>query len=90
MAITSSAKKAIRNSDKKRAFNLRRKKEIRTVEKQIEKLLLENKADEANALLPTAYKKIDKAVKMNTLKENTGSRRKSKLSNMIKRAKATK
>lgn len=86
MAITSSAKKAIRSSDKKRAYNLRRTRAIKDVTKQIEKLLIEGKIDEAKKLLPTAYKNIDKAAKMNTLKKNTASRRKSALVKKIKRA----
>ena len=87
MAITSSAKKAIRVSEKKRSFNLRRTRAVRDLTKQIEKLLLEGKVDEAQKLLPTAYKKIDKAAKMNSLNKNTASRRKSKLNRMVKNAK---
>ena len=86
MAITKAAKKAIRNSATKAVFNLRRKRTVLSNEKKIIKLLEEGKVKEAKELLPTAYKGIDKAVKMDTLKKNTGSRRKSKLSRMIKRA----
>lgn len=85
MAIKESAKKEIRASAKKKVYNLRRKKSIKTVEKQIEKLLLENKAEEARKLLPTAYRAIDKALKMKTLKKNTAARNKSRLSRSIKR-----
>jgi small subunit ribosomal protein S20 len=87
MAITKSAKKAIRNDEKKAVFNLRRKRAVQTVEKEIVKLLAEGKVKEAQALIPTAYKKIDKSAKMGTLKKNTASRRKSKLSRMVKNAK---
>ena len=87
MAITSSAKKAIRSSEKKRAFNLRRTRTIKGIEKDIEKLLAEGKADDAQKMLPAAYKAIDKAAKMGTLHKNTASRRKAKLARMIKRAK---
>ncbi len=86
MAITSSAKKAIRNADKKRVFNLRRTREVKEVTKEIQTLLSEGKVAEAKKLLPTAYKKIDKAAKMNTFKKNTASRKKSRLSAMIKKA----
>lgn len=86
MAITSSAKKAIRNADKKRVFNLRRTREVKEVTKEIQTLLSEGKVVEAKKLLPTAYKKIDKAAKMNTFKKNTASRKKSRLSAMIKKA----
>jgi len=87
MAITSSAKKAIRNDEKKAVFNLRRKRAVQTVEKEIVKLLAEGKVKEAQALIPTIYKKIDKAAKMGTLKKNTASRRKSKLGRMVANAK---
>ncbi len=86
MAITSSAKKAIRNADKKRVFNLRRTREVKEITKEIQTLLSEGKVAEAKKLLPTAYKKIDKAAKMNTFKKNTASRKKSRLSAMIKKA----
>jgi small subunit ribosomal protein S20 len=86
MAITKGAKKAIRNSEKKAVFNLRRKRAVQTVEKELLKLLEENKVKEAKELLSVAYKKIDKAVKMGTMKENTGSRRKAKYSRMVKNA----
>jgi small subunit ribosomal protein S20 len=84
MAITKGAKKAIRNADKKRVFNIRRKRAVADVEKRIVKLLAEGKVEEAKALIPEAYKKIDKAAKMNTLKKNTASRRKSKINRMVK------
>jgi small subunit ribosomal protein S20 len=79
MAITSSAKKAIRASVKKRVFNLRRKWSIEKVEKDIRKLITEGKKKEAMALVPSAYQAIDKAVKTNFVKKNTGSRMKSRL-----------
>ena len=90
MAITKGAKKAIRNAEKKRVFNIRRKRVVSSVEKEIVKLLAEGKVAEAKAMIPEAYKKIDKAAKMNTLKKNTASRRKSKISRMVKNAATTK
>lgn len=90
MAITKSAKKEIRSDEKKAVFNLRRKREIQTVEKQITKLLESGKTKNAQELLPAYYKKIDKATKMGTLKENTASRRKAKLNRMIKLASSAK
>ncbi len=88
MAITSSAKKAIRNADKKRVYNLRRLREVKEITKEIEKLVAEGKVAEAQKALPNAYKQIDKAAKMNTFKKNTASRKKSRLSALIKKAKA--
>ncbi|MFT5179701.1 MAG: small subunit ribosomal protein S20 [Candidatus Paceibacteria bacterium] len=85
MAITQSAKKALRGSLKKAVFNTRRVRAYKTSEKEIEKLLLEGKVDEAKKALPNAYKAIDKAAKGKTLKKNTASRKKAKLSASIKR-----
>jgi small subunit ribosomal protein S20 len=88
MAITKNAKKAIRNSERKRVFNVRRTRRIRTAIKDIEKALATGDVKTAEAKLPEAYKAIDKATKMSTLKKNTASRRKAGLVRMIKVAKA--
>ena len=85
MAITKSAKKALRGSLNKRVFNMRRIREYKSMEKEIENLLKDGKLDEAKKTLPKAYKAIDKAAKMNTLKKNTASRKKSKLARDIKK-----
>jgi small subunit ribosomal protein S20 len=90
MPITQNAKKAVRNADKKAVFNLRRKRAVKSVIKEIDKLLADNKVADAEKKLPEAYKIIDKAAKMNTLKKNTASRKKSRLAGAIKRAKGDK
>ncbi len=79
MAITSSAKKAIRTSERKRVFNVRAQKKIDVVFKDIRKLVASKKKAEAVKLIPTAYKAIDKAIKTNYLNKNAGSRMKSRL-----------
>ena len=79
MAITSSAKKAIRNSARKHVFNLQRKRAIDSVKRDMRKLVKAKKIDEAKALLPRAYKAIDKAEKTNLIKKNTASRMKSRI-----------
>lgn len=90
MAIKESAKKAIRSDKRKAVFNLRRKRAVLSIEKEIAKLLKDNKVDEAQAKLGEGYKAIDKAAKRGLLKDNTAARRKSKLSRMIKVAKESK
>ncbi len=84
MAITSSAKKAIRGSERKRVFNVRRMRAIKDAEKEITKLVADGKAKDAQKALPGAYKAIDKAAKMGTLKKNTASRMKARLNRVIK------
>lgn len=83
MAITSSAKKALRNSDRKRVFNMRRKKDIQNVTKEVKKLVAGNKIDEARALLPALYKALDKATKTKFIKKNVSARRKSRLTILV-------
>ncbi|MBU1179047.1 30S ribosomal protein S20 [Patescibacteria group bacterium] len=83
MPITRSAKKALRQSEKKRIFNIRRKKEMRGRLKEIKKLLEENKKEAALKLVPTAYKALDKAAKRGVIKKNTASRKKSRLMRAI-------
>ena len=87
MPITTSAKKALRGSAAKREFNLVRKDAVVQITKKIRKLVAAKKYKDALALLPSAYKAIDKAVKTNYLKKNTGARKKSRLSAMIKKVK---
>jgi len=81
--VTKSAKKALRQSKKRRERNLRRLGLMREIVKQIRKLVAENKKEEALKLLPQAYKAIDKAAKTNVIKKNTAARKKSRLTKLI-------
>jgi small subunit ribosomal protein S20 len=87
MAITSSAKKALRASKKKRLFNIRHRDSVSTITKEIKGLVAEGKKTEAQNLLPTAYKEIDKAAKTNFIKKGAADRKKSRLSALIKKVK---
>ena len=79
MPITSSAKKALRSSKKKRVFNLRRKNEMQSGIKEYKKLVFAKKTDEAQKLIPKLQKAIDKAEKRGIIKKNTAARKKSRL-----------
>lgn len=85
MPITKSAKKALRQGERKKVFNLRRKKKVEDVVKSVKRLVKEGKAKEANALLPKAYSALDKAAKGNTIKKNTAARKKSRLNAIVKK-----
>ncbi len=85
MPITQSAKKALRAGEKKKVFNLRRKKKVEDAVKSVKRLVKEGKTKEANALLPQAYSALDKAAKGNTIKANTAARKKSRLNAMVKK-----
>jgi small subunit ribosomal protein S20 len=86
MPITKGAKKALRASDRKAVFNLRRKRVLKTEVKNIRDLIKEGKVEEAQKSLPSAYKALDKAAKMNTITKNHASRKKSRLAQAIKKA----
>jgi len=79
MPITSSAKKALRASKKKRVFNLRRKDQMKDVIKRYKKLIDAKKPDEAKKLVPELQKAIDKATKRGVIKANNAARKKSRL-----------
>lgn len=85
MPITRSAKKALRSSDRKREFNLRRKEKVNKTVKSVKKLVTANNKKEAVQALREAQKALDKAVKGKTMNKNTASRKKSRLSKMIKK-----
>ncbi len=81
-----SAKKARRGSEKKRVFNLAKRELINKAIKQIKKLVSEKKFTEAKAFMPQVQKVLDKSVKTGLIKKNAASRKKSRLSAMIKKA----
>ena len=89
MAITSSAKKAIRASAKKRVFNIRRKNALADATKDFTKALAAGDLKAATKFLPAAYKAIDKAAKTNVIPSNTADRKKSRLAAALKRATTT-
>ena len=87
MAITSSAKKAIRNSARKRIFNLRRREALKGAIKDFSKALKEKNDKAADKLLSAAFKAIDKAKKSGVIKPNTAARKKSRLAKALGRTK---
>lgn len=80
MPITSSAKKALRSSLRKRAENDERRDAVRKAMKAI-KTGAKGATKEQVAL---AYKAIDKALKRGLIKKNTAARRKALVSKMAK------
>ncbi len=85
MAITKSAKKAIRSSARKRVFNLRNKRQLHDVTALARKSAGKEKEEQAKAL-SAAYQAIDKAAKRGVIKKNTAARKKSRLSAFLKRS----
>lgn len=85
MPITRSAKKANRASLRKREFNLARKEKAAQAIKSLRKLISSGDKKGAMAQMVQVQKALDKAVKGNTLKANTASRKKSRLSKLVKK-----
>jgi small subunit ribosomal protein S20 len=87
MPIIKSAKKALRSSSKKRVFNIRRQRKTDEVLKDIKKLVSSGKIKEAEKMMSTVHKVLDKASKGGTIKKGTADRKKSRISALIVRTK---
>lgn len=84
--ITKSAKKALRQSLRRRKRNLIYKEKIKKLIKEMKKLILEKKIEEAKNFLPQIYKSLDKAAKVGVIKKNTASRKKSRIAKLIEKS----
>lgn len=87
MPITQGAKKAHRVSEKKYVFNKRRKDVMKAKVRAVRDAVLAKDASGAKEKLSEAYKAIDKAKKRGVIKENTASRKKSRLVKAIQKIK---
>jgi small subunit ribosomal protein S20 len=87
MAITKSAKKALRVSDRKRVVNDRLKKTMKEKVKSV-RTKVASKVAVTVADLSSAYKALDKAAKRGTIKKGQADRKKSRLAKAV--AKVTK
>ncbi|TAL48792.1 30S ribosomal protein S20 [Patescibacteria group bacterium] len=85
MPITKSAKKALRQSIRRRALNLRQLQAARQVIKKLRGLIAAKKRAEAEALFPQVQKAFDKLAKRGIIKKNTAARKKSRLSVMVRK-----
>jgi len=84
MPITKSAKKALRQSKRRQARNIKRKKAFRLLVKEFRKALAAKEFDKAKELLPKVYKALDKAAKTGVIKKSKASRLKSRLAKLLK------
>ena len=85
MAITKSAKKAIRQNKRKRDHNLVYLNKMKKLVKEVWTFVLQKKINEAKDLLPKVYQILDKAAKVGVIKKNAASRKKSRLTKLIQR-----
>ena len=82
MAITKSAKKALRVSDTKRVFNDRIRKTLKSNVKAARASIVV-KGTEAVENIRLAFKALDKAAQRGTIKAGTADRKKSRLAKLL-------
>ena len=83
MAHHASAKKRIRQGEKRRAQNRKNVSQLKTQVKKLRAAIAEGNADAAKKLLPQTVGEIDKAVKKGVVHDNAASRYKSRLSRKV-------
>lgn len=83
MARHKSAIRQHRRSLRRKSVNTRNKSALRTQMRRIRESIADKDREGASKLLPGVFKAIDTAVKKGSIKKNTGSRYKSRLSRQI-------
>lgn len=83
MPIKKSAKKALRQSLKRKAKNLIPKNKIKNLLKKVRNLVIGKKFEEAKKNLPQVFKLLDKAAKTGLIKKNTAARKKSRITKLV-------
>ena len=86
MAITKSAKKAIRQNKKRRIANLVYINKMKKLVKEVKSFVAGKKIKEAKELLPKVYGILDKTAKVGIIKKNNASRHKSRITRMVDKA----
>lgn len=81
--ITKSAQKAHRQNLKRRAANVKRKEALKSVLKNFKKLVAAKNLEAAKNELSKVYQALDKAAKVNLIKNNKASRLKSRLTKLV-------
>ena len=84
MANTSSARKRIRQTERRTARNAARKSRMRTFIKKVETAILGGDKDAAQAALRAAQPELQRAANKGVLHANTAARKLSRLSARIK------
>ena len=79
LANTESAKKRIRQTEKRTEKNRHYRASARTYVKKVRRLIAENKLDEAEAAAREAYKTLDKSARKHIIHPGNAARRKGRL-----------
>jgi small subunit ribosomal protein S20 len=77
------SRKRIRADKKRRLYNLKVKRELKKILKQLQGLLAAKNINEAKALIGKVFSQLDKAAKKKVIHPNTASRKKSRLMKRI-------
>jgi small subunit ribosomal protein S20 len=83
MANHPSALKRYRQSEKRKAINVRNRNRLKTQIKKLKIAIDGKKAADAKALLPATFSLIDKSVQKGVIKKNTAARYKSRLTKSL-------
>jgi small subunit ribosomal protein S20 len=90
VAHSLSAKKRVRQNEKKRAINRRRKSQVRTKIKQFQETLSEGDVEAAKEQFRLVAAKLDKTAATSTMHKKTAARKKSRLAKRLNNLKAKK
>lgn len=90
MAHSLSAKKRIRQNEKRRTINRARKSQVKTQVKHFEAALGQGDVEAAATQLQAVVKKLDKVASTSTMHKNTAARKKSRLAKRLNALKAKK
>jgi small subunit ribosomal protein S20 len=88
LPVTESAKKRLRQSEKRRLRNRVYRSQARTYVKKADRLIAERKLDEAAEAAALAVKALDRAAQKGVLHKKNAARRKSRLFKRLGRAQA--
>lgn len=87
MPNTKSAAKAMRQTKRRHANNVRTKDKFKTAVKEVKQAIAATTKDEATKALKAAMSALDKAAKKGVIHKNTASRKKSRLARAINKLK---
>jgi small subunit ribosomal protein S20 len=83
MATSKSATKSYKQAERRRVFNLRVSRALKSALKDIKLLIAKKDKAAAEQSIATTYKAIDKAAKRGVIKKNNAARKKSRLMKAI-------
>lgn len=89
MPQTSSAKKALRVSARRRVINDRWREKLRTLERTFKKALAAKQADEARSVLTKVQSVVDRMARRHIVHKNTAARKKSRFAALLKNLSAS-